>query len=104
MTTADAMNPLEILKERVAEACRPLGLELRQFSVVVADEGGTHHVQVLYTIDTEDVGKTVEQAEFDKAFAELEQSFLTQSDEEKEAEAKASLENLLKRHRPNPEE
>jgi len=101
--TDNPNDPHRVLKKRLAEAVAPIGLELRQYVSVVADEGDADHIQVVFTIDMDQLGKDAEQVEIDAQFADLAQSFSVQSLDDKEAEAIAGLQDLLSKGRKKPE-
>jgi hypothetical protein len=94
------IDPMRVLKDRVAEVLSPLGLELRQFITVVSDDSSGDTVQVVFTINEDLVGKTQEQVAFDTAFEDIARSFQIQTSDDKEAEARANLEKLLKHNKP----
>lgn len=72
MTDRDeAMAPLERVAERLAEACKPLGLDLQDFIVHTyreANVDGRPTAQAMFLIDRDDIGKTAEHAKVEEEF------------------------------------
>lgn len=107
---SNPMDPLRTLKERTAEACAPLGLELQMFNAVVGSEGEPDHAQVIFTIDAERMGAEAEfvelKQEMEAELDEIQREAREKDLEQKVADAKANLENMLRRSRGdflNPE-
>lgn len=99
---SNPIDPMRVLRERMAEALSPLGLELRQFINVVADEESGDVIQAVFTIDRDAIGKTQEQIHFDAAFDDLARNFTIQKTDDAEAETRANLQRLLDRNKPYP--
>lgn len=90
----DNIDPLRVLRKRLAEVSQPIGLELREMDVRVSEGGTDDLVVALFTIDMEEIGRTQEEAQVDAQFKELEQGFLEQQREERAAEAISNLKKM----------
>ena len=93
------IDPLRVIRQRLAEVTQGIGLELREMDIRVAERGHDDVVIALFTIDVADIGKTTEQVAIDSQIAEMERQMLEQTREEKADEARANLEALFKKHR-----
>jgi hypothetical protein len=94
----DHIEPLRVIRQRLAEVTESLGLELRDMDVRVAADG---HDMVLavFTIDLDQVGRSEEAAKVDDQIAEMERQMVEQAREESASEARENLENLFGKYR-----
>ena len=93
----DSPDPWKVLRQRAKEANAPLGLELRQFTRHVGEEGEQDVVQIVFTINASRVGETLpddEQKQFDLKFEQLAQNFEDDKREDAKAKARAEIEEL----------
>jgi hypothetical protein len=93
------IDPLRVIRERLAEVTQPIGLELREMDIRVAQQQHDDVVIALFTIDMDQIGKTEEQVAVDASIAEMERQMLEQTRDAKAEEARANLEGLFKRYR-----
>jgi hypothetical protein len=93
------IDPLRVIRQRLAEVTQALGLELREMDIRVAERSHDDVVIALFTIDAAEIGKTQEQVTIDAQVAEMERQMLEQTREDKAAEAKANLEALFNKHK-----
>jgi hypothetical protein len=93
------IDPLRVIRQRLAEVTQAIGLELREMDVRVADHQTGDVVIALFTIDADEVGKTQEQVQVDAQIQEMERQMLEQQREDKAEEARANLDVLFKKYR-----
>jgi hypothetical protein len=93
------IDPLRAIRARLAEVTEPMGLELREMDIRVAQHQNGDVVIALFTIDADQIGRTQEQIETDAAVAEMERQMLEQTREDKAEEARANLDVLFHRYR-----
>lgn len=109
MSDEDALDPLRGVKQRLTEAAQEIGLDLRQFAVVLSDrDDGPDHVQVVFTINSDIINGSAgvseaglhkaDQAVIDERFSDIERTFRDQVREDRDREA---VEDLLRQRRQN---
>lgn len=81
------IDPIRKLAERLQEQTEALGLTMRTFAVLPSFEGGPDAVQVIWTIDPDDLGRDLEahaeQQDFDARFEQLTKEFKSREKDEK---------------------
>jgi hypothetical protein len=99
MPRDDPIEPVHRLKARLAEIAEPLGLTLRLFNLLVGEgpEGEPDHVQVVFTIDAETIGKDAEQIAIDRQFDEMVRDQKATEHDQAAGKVQSSLEDLAKR-------
>ena len=91
------IDPLRVIRDRLAEVAQPIGLELREMDIRVAQQQHDDVVIALFTINMDEVGKTKEQVAVDASIAEMERQLVEQTREDKAEDARANLEGLFKK-------
>lgn len=105
----DPIEPVSILRQRIAEKVREMGVELVQFALPNVPAPGDEAVYYgLFIIADEakyqgDVDDAIDQHNFDEAFASLVEDFQVQDAEDKTAEARERMAKRLKEMREKRE-
>lgn len=97
MTNEDPVAPIRALGTKVVEALAALGLTVRQFGLHPSFDGSPDHVQILGTIEIEQLLKDPEARKIDAEFEALTQGLAEQMKQEALEERRAkALESLRK--------
>lgn len=92
------IDPLRVIRQRLAEVTQGIGLELREMDIRVAEDQREDVVIALFTIDADEIGKSQEQVTIDAQVADMERQLLEQTREDRAEEARANLDKLFKRY------
>lgn len=93
-------NPMEAIRrlaERLQEQTTGLGLEMRNFAVMPSMDGSPDHVQVVFTIQTENLLKDDEQADYDRQFQQMMKEQKLAEREQQFSEMPDKLKEILRR-------